>query len=73
MSQRKTIQLKKQKKETNLGRNEEETFVFTLMNLIETPEFNIHVLLQNLMYAMQRKNRAAIDLMINSLYHFFEE
>ena len=44
-----------------------------LMVLIATPNCNIQVLLKNLNQAMHRKNRPAIDLMINSLYHFLEE
>jgi hypothetical protein len=73
---RKTMQSKKLQartqhlnKQAGEPKNPEEKFVLDLMQLIATPDFNIHVLLKNLNQAMQTKNRPAIDLMINSLYH----
>jgi hypothetical protein len=41
--------------------------------VIPSEDFNIHILLQTLNEAMQKKNRAAIDLLINSLYHTKDE
>jgi len=42
------------------------------MKIIPSDAFNVNVLMQNLAQAFLRKNRAAIDLMMNSLYHFKE-
>jgi hypothetical protein len=41
--------------------------------LIPSEGFNIHLLIQNLNKAMMRKNRAAIDILINSLYQIKDQ
>jgi hypothetical protein len=54
--------------------DEEDQYVFNIMHkIIPSEDFNIHVLLPNLNKAMNRKNRAAIDLLINSLYQIKEQ
>lgn len=52
-------------------KEEEDQYVFHIMHkVIPSEDFNVHILLRTLNEAMQKKNRAAIDLLINSLYHF---
>lgn len=52
---------------------DEEELLINLMNEVSNDDhFNIHRLMRHLFNAIQKKHKGAIDLLVNTLYHYLD-